>query len=58
MRRPRWLRPWAGIQEAKEHLAAAEADRVEMQEITVEIRQQVQENHITARVHAAMRGGR
>ena len=58
MRWPRWLSPWSGIQEAKRHLAAAEADRAEMQKITIDIRQQVKENHITARVHAAMRGDR
>lgn len=58
MRWPRWLCPWTGIREAKRHLASSEAAREEMQQITEDIRKLRAENHITARVHLAMRGGR
>ena len=59
MRWPHWLHhPLSGVREAKKHLASSEVNRAEMREITEDIRQLREENHITARVHAAMRGGR
>ncbi len=52
------LRLWPGIQEAK---AAAETSKGQQQEsrlLTDEVARLHQENHITARIHTAMRGGR
>lgn len=55
----RWLaRPWLGVREARRHLASSQADQAEVRELAADMRQIREENHISARVHAAMRGGR
>lgn len=58
MRWPRQWNPFAGIKEAKRHLEESKAARLESEDVTEDIRELRAENHITARVHAAMRGGR
>jgi hypothetical protein len=55
---PRWLtRPITGPREARRHLEQAEADRDDVRELAAELRRHRAENHITSRVHRAMRGG-
>lgn len=58
--RLRWLRlrwPWSGTREARRHLEESQADREAVHELAQEVRDLHRENHISARVHAAFRGG-
>lgn len=56
---PKWLRPFRpGVAEAKAQLEQSKAEQVQSHRLAAEVRDLHQENRITARMHAAMRGGR
>jgi transposase-like protein len=54
-----WLKsPWSNLSEARRHLAESEAEKEEVQQLAKDLRKIYEENHITAKMHAAFRGGR
>ena len=54
----RWFsRPWRGTSEARRHLEATSAEGPAVRALAEEVRVLHRENHITARIHEAFRGG-
>lgn len=54
----RWLSLRPGVQEAKAQLEKSKAEQEESRLLVDEVASLHEENHITARIHAALRGGR
>lgn len=51
-------RPWAGVRHARAELEKSESDRARVRELGDDLRRIDRENHIVARLHHGMRGGR
>jgi hypothetical protein len=51
------VRPWAGSREARVELAKTQAEKPRVRRLAHDLHTIDQENHISARVHRAMRGG-
>jgi hypothetical protein len=54
----RWLLPWRGVREARAAFDESATQRQQTETQVAELRRLHAENHISARVHYAMRGGR
>lgn len=54
----RWLvRPWTRIRRAKDELAKSRADQPAVAQLGRDLQRIDRENHVTARIHRAARGG-
>lgn len=50
--------PWSGVAKARAALEESRSEQPAVRELAEDLNRIHQENHITARVHRAMRGGR
>lgn len=58
IRLTKWLRWQPAVEEAKEQLEKSKAEKAASHRLVEEVNRLHEENRISARVHAAMRGGR